>query len=178
MSARPVSSSPGLLEQGARLLARRTSRRGFLGRLGGVLVGGMILPVLPLDRRGSGAAAAADFGSRAQAHDDTQCNYWRYCAIGGNLCSCCGGTNSSCPAGTFAPLTGWVGSCLNPEDKKTYLVRYSDCCGKAICGRCSCLSSEHALPSYRAQSTDEFLWCFGTNQMAYHCTLSTVIGEA
>jgi methylamine dehydrogenase light chain len=59
-----------------------------------------------------------------------------------------------------------------------YLIMYRDCCGKASCGRCGCLSSDHELPTYRAQQTDEFLWCYGTDQMAYHCTMAALIGKA
>lgn len=172
--------SPGMgaLAQAARFLARRTSRRALLSRLGAALVGGVALPALPVDRRDKKAAPPGSFGARAQNHDDTQCNYWRYCALGGSLCSCCGGTANSCPAGTFAPATGWVGTCLNPQDQQLYLVMYRDCCGKQYCGRCSCLSAENEMPAYRTQSTDEFVWCFGTDQMAYHCTVASMVGKA
>jgi len=178
MSYRLADACDGVFVEVARFLARRTSRRAFLARLGAALAGGFVLPLLPVDRRGAAvAAAAASFGDRAQAQDDTQCNYWRYCALGGSLCTCCGGTTSSCPAGTTSPPTGWVGSCLNPHDRQTYLIMYRDCCGKEVCGRCGCLSSEHELPVYREQASDELLWCFGSDQMAYHCTLAALIGR-
>ena len=175
MSFRPLDACGGALTEVARFLARRSSRRSFLAKLGAALVGGVGLPLLPIDRRG--VAQAHDFSSRAQTHDDTQCNYWRYCALGGSLCSCCGGSTSSCPPGTFSPPTGWIGTCINPQDKQTYLVMYRDCCGKAICGRCACLSSEREMPVYRASASDELLWCFGTEEMAYHCTLAALIGK-
>lgn len=177
MSYRQPDACGGVFVEVARFLARRTSRRSFLCRLGVALVGGMVLPTLPVNRSGSGTAQAASFGDRAQSTDETQCNYWRYCAIGGNLCSCCGGSAGSCPPGTFSPATGWVGTCLNPQDQQVYLIMYRDCCGKQACGRCGCLSSEKQLPVYRAQSSDEYVWCFGTEQMTYHCTVASMIGK-
>jgi len=178
MSYRLVNSCDGALVEVARFLARRSSRRSFLGRLGAALAGGFVLPLLPLDRRGVAAAEGGAFGAKAQARDDTQCNYWRYCAIGGTLCTCCGGTVSRCPPGTFAPPTGWVGSCLNPDDHQMYLIMYRDCCGKALCSRCECQSSEGELPVYRPQTSDAPLWCFGTDQMTYHCTNAALIGRS
>ena len=40
----------GLIERYARGLARRSGRRGFLARLGTVIVGGAALPLLPIAR--------------------------------------------------------------------------------------------------------------------------------
>lgn len=177
MSYRLAEACDGAFVDLARFLARRSSRRGFLGRLGAMLVGTAILPLLPLDRRGAGIAQASEFAKKAQNDDETQCNYWRYCGLGGTLCSCCGGTTSSCPPGTIAPPTAWVGSCINPEDNETYLIVYRDCCGKEICHRCWCASGEGQLPVYRPQAADAIVWCFGTDQMAYHCTHAALIGK-
>jgi methylamine dehydrogenase light chain len=164
--------------EAARALARRSSRRGFLGKLGAALVGANAFPLLPVDRRSVAEAKPGGFAAKAQAHDDTQCDYWRYCAIGGTLCTCCGGSVGTCPPGTVSPPTGWVGTCRDPKDRQTYLIMYRDCCGKEICNRCRCDSSEGELPVYRPQSSDAPLWCFGTDQMAYHCTNAALIGKA
>ena len=42
------------------------------------------------------------------------------------------------PPGATASTTSWVGTCVNPDDNKTYLIAYRDCCGKPACGLCHC----------------------------------------
>jgi methylamine dehydrogenase light chain len=169
-------------EAAARGLARRTSRRGFLASVGRLLLGAAALPLLPIDRQHAARAASPasvkeGFASHAQTTDEAKCNYWRYCSIDGTLCSCCGGTVDACPAGTVSPPSSWVGSCINPADGHTYLVAYRDCCGKSICGRCACRSSEGDTPVYLPQTNQDIVWCFGTDQMLYHCSISSVIAQ-
>ena len=74
------------VNRGTRALAKRLSRRGFLARLGSVLVGVGAFPLLPVARE---AAAANDI---PELGDPQSCDYWRYCGFHGSLCSCCGGT--------------------------------------------------------------------------------------
>ena len=120
------------LEGGLRQLAGRTSRRGLLSRLGLALVAAPVFPVLPVSRASakdrSGQAKTA-FARHAQTSDDTQCDYWRYCAIDGSLCTCCGGSLHTCPPGTEPSPTTWVGTCINPDDSRAYLVAYRDRAG-------------------------------------------------
>ena len=78
--------------EGSRHLARNTARRSFLGILGTGIVGMSALPLLPVLR------AFAD--EIDELGDPRSCDYWRYCAISGTLCSCCGGSESSCPPGS------------------------------------------------------------------------------
>jgi len=155
----------------SRRLAGRTSRRSFLGRLGAVLVGVGALPILPVYRE---AAAATDI---PELGDPQSCDYWRYCAFSGTLCSCCGGSRTQCPAGAQAASVSWVGTCVNPTDGKSYLISYNDCCGKTYCGRCSCHRSEGDKPVYFPSKSNSIVWCFGSKSHAYHCTLALVIGE-
>ena len=83
--------------------------------------------------------------------DPESCDYWRYCAIDGFLCSCCGGSPNSCPPGTeMSPIT-WIGTCQNPADGKSYVVSYNDCCGRTTCGQCLCQRNEGDRPIYRPQ---------------------------
>ena len=85
-----------LFEQKSRQLAQHSSRRGLLKTLGGLLVGAGTIPLLPVAR-----ATAAETPARPQEQGDpASCDYWRYCAIDGFLCSCCGGTHNACPPGT------------------------------------------------------------------------------
>ena len=39
-----------IVERLTRVVAQRTSRRGFIARLGKLVAGGMIIPLLPVDR--------------------------------------------------------------------------------------------------------------------------------
>lgn len=157
--------------QSSRLLARRTSRRSFLGRLGTMLVGVSTLPLLPV-ARSLAVEGIAEIG------DPQSCDYWRYCALGGTLCTCCGGSTTACPPGAEASPVTWVGTCKNPVDDKDYLISYNDCCGKAICARCFCHRTEGDKPVYFPSKSNDILWCFGTESHAYHCTVALVLGEA
>jgi methylamine dehydrogenase light chain len=154
---------------GSRRLARRTSRRSVIARLGTLLTGAAVLPLLPVAR-----AFAAE--SVSELGDPQTCEYWRYCALGGALCACCGGTYNSCPPGSEPSPITWVGTCHNPADDRDYLISYNDCCGKSMCPRCGCHNTERARPVYYPAKSSSVLWCFGTESRAYHCTVSLVLG--
>ena len=131
-----------MMESAARQLAQRSSRRGTLARLGAVLVGGAVLPLLPVDKSGRAKLAHAnEFAKTAQTKDPTQCNYWRHCSSDGYLCACCGGTMNTCPPGSNASPTSGSGTSSNPDDGQAYLIAYQDCCGKDSCGLCPCLGT-------------------------------------
>ena len=92
-----------LVERLSRTVAQRTSRRGFLGYLGKALVGGMMIPLLPINRVVEQAQAQmsgeSGAGAEAEGGDLTSCDYWRYCGFDGYLCSCCGGRADLVSAG-------------------------------------------------------------------------------
>lgn len=158
-----------------RAVAQQSSRRGALVKIGRVLVAGAFtLPVLPFDR--TGQAHAAEAKKKKQATDDTQCDYWRYCAQDGYLCSCCGGTVSTCPPGTEPSKVSWVGTCRNPVDGKDYLISYNDCCGKTSCGRCMCATSERERPGYRLSLHNDINWCMANDSSVFHCTTALIVG--
>jgi methylamine dehydrogenase light chain len=164
------------LESYARSLAQRTSRRGFLGSLGRVLVGTSLLPLLPIDR--SSRAEAADAPPKPHGDDPKQCQYWKYCAIDGPLCSCCGGTASSCPPGTTPSPITWIGTCHNPVDRRDYIVSYNDCCGKTSCGNCYCNRNEGEKPMYRLSRNNDVNWCMANDNPNYHCSAAVILGIA
>jgi methylamine dehydrogenase light chain len=164
-----------------RSLARRTSRRGFLGRLGAALVGGAAVPLLPVSRAAAAGArepAPGEPDPSTSEGNSQACEYWRYCGIDGFLASCCGGTHRACPPGTeMSPVT-WVGTCRNPEDGKDYVISYNDCCGKNPCGRCFCQRNEGDKPVYYPSKANDINWCMGRAGVVYNSTTAIVLGVA
>jgi len=167
------------VESLTRRFAQRTSRRSFLARVGTFILGAATIPLLPVDRvaRAQGTQGA-DFkkSQHKNPNDDLTCDYWKYCAIDGFLCTCCGGDSHDCPPGATPSPTSWVGTCHNPGDNRDYIVSYRDCCGKAACGKCLCGNTEGEMPIYRAQLDSDLIWCFGAPTMVYHCSTSEIVG--
>ena len=167
-------------EKSARRVARGSSRRSFLSKLGATLVGAAGLPLLPVAR---GAALEQstvpdDATLTGPVGDPQSCDYWRHCAMDGYLCSCCGGSHTTCPPGTeMAPIT-WIGTCRNPGDDKDYIISYNDCCGKLNCARCMCGRNEGDKAIYYPAKSNDIVWCFGTQNNLYHCTTALVVGVA
>lgn len=155
-------------------IARGSSRRGFLGKLGMLLVGTSTLPLLPVAR---GHAAEPEIADAADS-DPNSCDYWRYCAIDGYLCSCCGGSYNSCPPGTEASAVTWIGTCRNPADGRDYVISYNDCCGRSACLRCGCDRTEGDRPVYTPAKANDIMWCLGTKTQVYNCSVARVIGTA
>ncbi len=165
-----------LVERWSRTVAQRTSRRGFLASLGRILVGGIMIPLLPVDRV-LRSAEAFSFGENLPASDPDSCNYWRHCALDGIPCGQCGGSNTQCPPGTIMSPTSWVGTCMDPADHKEYIIGYRDCCGKEGCYRTLCYNNKESLPTYRITADNAVFWCFGTNSgWQVNCTTSVKLG--
>ncbi len=169
-----------LLEHSSRSLAQRTSRRGFLGVLGQVLTGSVLIPLLPIDRASRAEAAPTKSSAiakpKAGSDDPQSCEYWKYCAVDGFLCSCCGGSSHSCPPGTTASPITWIGTCQNPGDSRDYIVSYNDCCGKTSCGNCECNRNEREKPLYRLSRNNDVNWCMANSDANYHCSVSVILG--
>jgi methylamine dehydrogenase light chain len=173
----------------SRSIARRTSRRGVLGTLSALLVGTAGFPLLPVARGANGKSAASpptdpnsgqqppqNTGNPQDPGDPSSCDYWRYCAIDGSLCTCCGGSVNGCPPGSeMSPIT-WIGTCHNPADERDYIISYNDCCGGASCGRCMCHRNEGDRPLVRPQNNNEITWCFGTRSQSYTCSTARILG--
>src|ERR1700748_3810030 len=148
-------------ERSTRAVAQRPSRRGFLGSLGGFLIGACAVPLLPVARgaqpeKGQGASQPGAKPDNSQ--DPTSCEYWRHCAIDGYLCGCCGGSQNPWPPGTQQSAVTWIGTCHNPADGRDYVVSYNDCCGKSTCGRCLCNRNERDTPTYAAFEANDYNW--------------------
>lgn len=162
-------------EQRTRRVAQSTSRRSALVKISKLFVGtAFIVPVLPFDRINPNAHAAEP--KKAAYDDETSCDYWRHCALDGFICSCCGGTVSTCPPGTEVSKVTWVGTCRNPHDGKDYLISYNDCCGATMCGRCVCNRNEGERPGYRLGIHNDINWCMANTSNTYHCTVAAIVG--
>ena len=85
---------------------------------------------------------------------------------------------NSCPAGSQPSPVSWVGTCVNPDDGKAYLIAYRDCCGKPWCGQCNCDNTDRATQVYVPQLNNDVIWCFGTKSMEYHCSTAVLVGPA
>jgi len=178
------------IEHSSRTLARHTSRRSLLATLGQVLTGAALVPLLPVDR--SSRAEAADGGTsgahkpekdpagnnKKSSDDPLSCEYWKYCAVDGFLCPCCGGSANSCPPGTAPSPITWIGTCHNPADGRDYIVSYNDCCGKTSCGNCECNRNEREKPMYRPSRNNDLNWCMANADSNYHCSVSVILGVA
>jgi methylamine dehydrogenase light chain len=160
-----------IMEIMARSAARNMSRRSFFGRLGAATTMATI-PLLPVSRA-QGKVQPGESG------DPQSCDYWRHCAIDGFLCSCCGGSTSSCPPGTEPSPITWVGTCRNPVDGKNYVISYNDCCGKSACGRCQCNRNEGDTPVHQPSGSNDINWCLGTQAgIVYNCSTAVVLSAA
>ena len=194
-----MRSLDNLFEHSARLLARQTSRRSLIARIGTILTGAALVPLLPIDRSSARAAESsaatqkngpAPAGSdkldshqhttpvKAATDDPLSCEYWKYCAVDGFLCSCCGGSSNTCPPGTVPSPITWIGTCHNPADNRDYIVSYNDCCGKTSCGHCECNRNEREKPPYRPSRNNDLNWCMANADSNYHCSVSVILGVA
>lgn len=176
MSKSPIDK---LGEQLTRRLAGYSSRRSFIARLGAALAVAPMLPLLPVARATTPKVPKTDFERNAQTKDETKCTYWKYCAADGVLCSCCGGGSHTCPPGAEPSPVSWIGTCLNPDDNRSYIIAYRDCCGKPACtaGKsCQCDGADRELPTYRAPLNNDIIWCFGNASATYHCSTAALVG--
>ena len=111
----------------------------------------------------------------------TSCEYWRHCALDGFICSCCGGSVSSCPPPTEVSKVTWVGTC-HPNDGRDYLISYNgDCCGVTMCGQCFYrkATTRRNLPGYHAYGVPATSsWCMASSSSTYHCTVAAIVGVA
>jgi len=173
-----------LSEGFTRRLAGFSSRRSFLSRLGVVMVAAPALPLLPVARASAAPTPSqgmTDFERHAQAKNSEQCDYWRYCAIDGTICGCCGGGVHTCPPGSEPSPIAWIGTCRNPDDGRSYVIAYRDCCGKPACkapASCICQSVDREMPTYRPQLNSDIIWCFGNASAIYHCSTAALVGLA
>jgi methylamine dehydrogenase light chain len=170
-----------------RHMSETVSRRSMLGRLGrwGIGAAGVaIIGSLPVTRQAIAAEATANTDELFPAFDETgdssTCEYWRWCNMDGTPCtSCAGGGMTTCSPGSKPGAEFWVGCCTNPDDGKTYLIAYYDCCGAPGCSNTFCGQPDNQAIMYNpvAGSYDqEIIWCVSDESQSYTCTMAPIIG--
>lgn len=169
-----IARLDGAAQRGVRAVAQRRGRRSFLTRIGTLVVGGALLPMLPYDRTFGASPSGVLTGT-----DDAKCDYWAYCSLDGTRCNACGGSLSECPPGSEASKVSWVGTCVNPADRKAYIVSYSDCCGKVGCRQdADCGANVGERPPYRVGASNDMNWCMANTGKGVHCSTSVIVGIA
>ena len=147
-----------------------------MAKLGAVLAGSAVLPMLPFDR--SGKAYAQHGGARSQQGrrpDGVRVlAQLRAGRLPVHLLRRL--HHRSARPGSEASKVSWVGTCKNTKDGKDYLVSYNDCCGKTACARCLCNFNERERPGYRMGVFNDINWCMANTQTMYHCTVSVIVG--
>jgi hypothetical protein len=137
----------------ARGVARRSSRRGFLARLGTFVLGTAAFPLLPVARSlgSSRPSTPGEPDPSSPVGDPSNCEYWRHCAIDGFLCSCCG-ARKSCPPARDIASSGSAPVAIRPTG------RSADFSAVAVgtCGLATAIATRatsRLLPSRSATST-------------------------
>lgn len=123
------------------------SRRSLLAHTGRLLLrvaGVSVVTALPLAQEFAGTTAAVN------------CANTRYCHLSGHPCSCCGGTDDTCPAGSTRK--GWWSGCCG-----SYEYYYYDCCANTphTCQsgcQCSNAATGHVAPNMYCMGL-QYLWC-------------------
>lgn len=128
--------------------SRKMTRRVFADHLAKLLLraaGVTALTALPIAQEFAGTAAAVN------------CASTRYCGLTGHPCSCCGGTDTSCPSGSSP--RGWWSQCCG-----SYEYTYQDCCSNisnhSCQAGCSCNNptASHVYPNQFCEGW-RYLWC-------------------
>jgi methylamine dehydrogenase light chain len=170
-----------------RLMSERISRRSLLSRLGRWSIGAAgvaVIGSLPVTRTAvasaTGNADAELFPAFDETDDSSSCQYWRWCNMDGTPCtSCAGGGVTTCPPGSRPGAEFWVGCCTNPDDGKTYLIAYYDCCGATGCSDTFCSQPDSQAVMYNPVTGSydpDILWCVSDESQSYTCTMAPVMG--
>jgi len=146
---------PDVIRRQRRRSGYGKTRRNWLKRVAAALVSGIALVT----------AAPSALGQAS-------CSQWHRCGMCGCLCSCLGGSDSACPAGTQPGAQAWWACCSSGGN--LWLVRYLDCCGPrdrrpACPSGCSC-NQNNSCERYPSNQN----WCPNPSTRAAYCTRAQV----
>lgn len=179
-----------MMSRTGRRMSERTSRRSVISKIGRWslgMSGVAVIGALPVTRAvaSPGGGGAGPNEPQVLTYDKTDdaatCEYWRWCNMDGTPCtSCQGGGLTTCAPGSKPGAEFWVGCCTNPDDNKTYLIAYYDCCGAPGCSNTFCADPEAQAIMYNPVSgsfDQEIIWCVSDESQSYTCTMAPIIGE-
>ena len=170
-----------------RRLSERISRRSMISKIGRWTLGASgvaVVSSLPVARAFAqetpAAPAAEPLVPEFDGSNPAECDYWRWCSMDGTSCAACeGGGLTTCAPGSKPGAEYWVGCCTNPEDGKTYLIAYYDCCGAPSCSNAFCGEPDMQSTMYNPVSgsfDQEIIWCVSDQSQSYTCTMAPIIG--
>jgi hypothetical protein len=155
---RPTSRS--LFQNSLVRLSQRSSRRGFLSRVGKYAIGA------------AGFAGLADqFHHPTEVRAaDAHCSPCQWCGLCGKPCSSCGGTSDSCPDGDYENGFFWSACCCPIGGSQGFLYRYKDCCKRRNAqGQCPECSVDKCINNCPTGT-----WCTASHP-CYWCTIAVAV---
>ena len=67
----------------------------------------------------------------------------------------------------------------NPDDGRDYIISYNDCLrARPAAAAVSATATRGDTPVYMPAKSNDLNWCLGTSNIAYHCSVSIVLGVA
>lgn len=161
-ATRDLHASPSAVADVSRWMARRTTRRGALGKISRVIIGTVGIGTVGI-RSGLLTPPVAE-----ASHE---CGYATWCGLCGKPCTSCGGTATTCPSGTSVGSNYWSYCCCFP-DGYCWIVEYWDCCGYACSHTPQCYNN----PDSRCRPGGAFpTWC--PSGVPYNCSVALFVGQ-
>ena len=170
-------------ERSARGVAQHSSRRSAMAKLGKVLVGSAMLPLLPsiaprmrpMRHRARRLRPAARDGGKRRSDELRLLEILRDRRLAVQLLR---RHVEQLPTGHDAFADHVDRHVPQSARRFDYIVSYNDCCGKTSCGKCFCNRNEREKPLYKLSLNNDINWCMANGNSNYHCSVSVLLGAA